>query len=184
MRLVLVLALGLGLAGCAGRPRNRQRQHRYQSQSVTPSSGTSPTTRTSPPGRPRWIPSRCGRVSGATWTRSTSRKGRWSRRATCFSRSTRGPTRPSSSGPRGPWPNLRPVLHRLERDYQRVKILITRGAVGQEEYDRDESDTARRRPVSMSPRPTVTWPRSTWSTRRSQPRSAGASADTSSRWAT
>jgi RND family efflux transporter MFP subunit len=30
--------------------------------------------------------------------------------------------------------------HRLERDYQRVKVLITRGAVGQEEYDRYEGD--------------------------------------------
>jgi RND family efflux transporter MFP subunit len=31
-------------------------------------------------------------------------------------------------------------VHRLECDYQRVKILITRRAVGQEEYDRYEGD--------------------------------------------
>jgi RND family efflux transporter MFP subunit len=31
-------------------------------------------------------------------------------------------------------------VHRLERDFQRAKILITRGAVGQEEYDRYEGD--------------------------------------------
>ncbi len=31
-------------------------------------------------------------------------------------------------------------LHRLERDYQRVKNLLVRGAVGQEEYDRYEGD--------------------------------------------
>jgi RND family efflux transporter MFP subunit len=31
-------------------------------------------------------------------------------------------------------------VHRLERDLQRAKILITRGAVGQEEYDRYEGD--------------------------------------------
>ncbi len=30
--------------------------------------------------------------------------------------------------------------HRLERDFQRAKILITRAAVGQEEYDRYEGD--------------------------------------------
>ena len=50
-------------------------------------------------------------------------------------------------------------VHRLERDYQRAKILITRGAVGQEEYDRYEGDTGRRWPTSMSPRPTATSPR-------------------------
>ncbi len=31
-------------------------------------------------------------------------------------------------------------VHRLERDYQRAKNLIVRGAVGQEEYDRYEGD--------------------------------------------
>ena len=31
-------------------------------------------------------------------------------------------------------------VHRLERDYRRVKNLLARGAVGQEEYDRYESD--------------------------------------------
>ena len=31
-------------------------------------------------------------------------------------------------------------VHRLERDYQRAKNLIARGAVGQEEYDRYEGD--------------------------------------------
>jgi RND family efflux transporter MFP subunit len=31
-------------------------------------------------------------------------------------------------------------VHRLERDYQRVKMLFARGAVGQEEYDRYEGD--------------------------------------------
>src|SRR5438105_4811639 len=31
-------------------------------------------------------------------------------------------------------------VHRLERDYHRVKNLIARGAVGQEEYDRYEGD--------------------------------------------
>ena len=31
-------------------------------------------------------------------------------------------------------------MHRLERDFQRAKILIMRGAVGQEEYDRYEGD--------------------------------------------
>jgi RND family efflux transporter MFP subunit len=31
-------------------------------------------------------------------------------------------------------------VHRLERDFQRAKMLIARGAVGQEEYDRYEAD--------------------------------------------
>jgi RND family efflux transporter MFP subunit len=31
-------------------------------------------------------------------------------------------------------------VHRLDRDFQRAKILITRGAVGHEEYDRYEGD--------------------------------------------
>jgi len=31
-------------------------------------------------------------------------------------------------------------VHRLERDYHRVKNLLARGAVGQEEYDRYEAD--------------------------------------------
>src|SRR5690349_3127880 len=31
-------------------------------------------------------------------------------------------------------------VHRLERDYRRVKNLLLRGAVGQEEYDRCEAD--------------------------------------------
>ena len=96
----LVLGFCLGLTGCAGRRRKRRRRRRSRSRSVTPSSGRSPTTRTSPAGRPRSIPSRCGRTSGATWTRSTSRKGRWSRRATCSSRSTRGPTRPRWTRPK------------------------------------------------------------------------------------
>ena len=71
----------------------QRRRYPPRSRSVTPSRGRSPTTRISPAGWPRSIPSRCGRTSGATWTRSTSRKGPWSRRGKSFLSWTRGPTR-------------------------------------------------------------------------------------------
>ena len=50
----LVLGLCLGATGCAEAPAGARRpQHRSRSRSVTPWSGTSPTTRTSPPASPR-----------------------------------------------------------------------------------------------------------------------------------
>ena len=76
-------------------------------------------------------------------------------------------------------------VHRLERDYQRRQgpdSGVQRSA--RKNMTGTRAITGRRRPTSMSPRPTATSPRWTWSTRRSQRRSAGASADTSSRWAT
>ena len=55
--------------------------------------------------RSRWT---SAPASPATWSRCRSRKGPRSRRATCCSRSTRGPTRPSSTRPRARSTSTRP----------------------------------------------------------------------------
>ena len=76
-------------------------------------------------------------------------------------------------------------VHRLERDYHRAKNLIVRGAVGQEEYDRYEGDyreAVASLDVAKANRDLAAL--NVEYARVDTRRSAGASADTSSRWAT
>ncbi len=54
--------------------------------------------------------------------------------------------------------------HRLERDYGRIKILLSPGPSARKNTTALRPITARRRPILMSPRPTATWPRSTSTT--------------------
>ena len=102
----LLLGLCLGLAGCARRPRD--------------AGGGAHTGHRQPPGRTgrdrlrglhrqgggRRFRRGAGAASGATWTRSTSRKGRSSRRGTSFLNSIRGPIK-------GYWTRRRPRSTRM-----------------------------------------------------------------------
>ena len=84
---------------CGASVARRQAHRPGQRQPSGHTNGTSRTTRTLPPGSlPQSIPSRWRCTSGATWTRSTSRKGLLLvKKARCPVRvigESRGPTRP------------------------------------------------------------------------------------------
>ena len=160
----------------AGDPRSR---------SVIPSSGRSPTTRTSPPGRPRSIPSRCAPASGATWTRSTSRKGP--------GQEGRRPVRDRPADLQGgawtrrkaTWPRSRPGSSGWTRPGRGPSgLLRTRGdRPGGVRQDRGRPGGGGG--VARAPcRPPWNRPSWTWSTPRSSRPSAAASAGTWSPWAT
>ena len=64
---------------------------------------------------------------------------------------------------RGAVAQIEARVHRLERDYQRQILLAGRSA--RKNLTGTRAIIARRWPTSMSPVPTATWPRSTWTTR-------------------
>jgi RND family efflux transporter MFP subunit len=137
---VLLLAVGLGLAGCARAP------------SAAPSAAPMPVTVSYPvdrnvtdyadfTGRTAAVDSVevRARVTGYLDT-VNFREGALVKKDDKLFEIDPRPYRAELDRAKGTVAQFEARVHRLERDYQRAKILITRGAVGQEEYDRYEGD--------------------------------------------
>src|SRR5271165_6140643 len=137
---ILLLALGIGLAGCARAP------------SEAPAAAPMPVTVSRPverdvtdyadfTGRMAAVDSVevRARVSGYLDTVNFKEGALVKKDDKLFEIDPR-PYRAELARAKGTVAQIDARVHRLERDYQRAKNLIVRGAVGQEEYDRYESD--------------------------------------------
>ena len=125
-----------GLPASPGCPRKRRPPHRRRSRSVIPSSAKSRTTRTSRAGRPRSIPSSCGCVSGYL-DKVNFKEGALVKKGDVLFEIDPRTYQADLERAQGNVAQMRPACA-TGAPCPRAKNLLV--AIGQEEYDRYESD--------------------------------------------
>ena len=137
---ILLLGLCFGLAGCARVPSGAPEA------APTPIAVSRPVERDVTDfadfsGRTAAVDSVEPRArSGATWTRSTSRKGRWFRRVTCLFEIDPLTYQAALNNAEGNLASMQARLVRLDADYARARRLLGRGAISREEHDKIVGD--------------------------------------------